>query len=101
MSADWERKLKEGLDGLSDLGTEEPPTLAELQMLVLAIQREQRQQLVRDLTLFLLCAISFLGLAFYVVASRPIFFLVWQGGAVVALLVAALYWGIREGRVVR
>lgn len=81
----WEEQLRQGLDLLSDLGAEEPPNLADLQMLVVQVQREQRQQLMRDLALFWLCGLTVLAVIFYLVSRSPAYFMAIQGLALVGL----------------
>lgn len=81
----WEEQLREGLDALSDLGAEEPPNLADLQMLVVQVQREQRQQLLRDLTLFWLCGLTVLAVVFYLISRSTVYFVAIQGLALVGL----------------
>jgi hypothetical protein len=86
----WEADLRRGLDAISDLGDEQPPNLAALQMLVADVQREQRRRLVRDLVLFWACAAVILTGLLYALSRNPIYFLVLQGIAVVGTLAAGL-----------
>jgi len=84
-AAPWEEQLRQGLDTLADLGAEEPPNLADLQMLVVQVQREQRQQLLRDLSLFWLCGLTVLAVVFYLISRSPAYFVAIQGLALVGL----------------
>lgn len=86
---EWEEHLRQGLDALSDLGEEQPPSLANLQMLVADVQREQRRSTLRDLALFWLCAVALLGGGLFVVSRQPVFFLALQG---LVLLAAGVAW---------
>jgi len=88
----WEKQLKQGLDTLSDVSREEPPNLADLQMLVAQVQREQRQQTGRDLALFWLAALLTVSLAMFVFSQRPVYFLVFQGLVFVCLLGGGVVW---------
>jgi len=92
----WEEHLRQGLDTLSDLGDEQPPELANLQMLVADVQREQRRQTARDLALFWLCAVALLAGGLYAVSRQPVWFLVLQG---MVLLAAGAAWLGRRRRV--
>lgn len=85
----WEEQLRQGLDVLSDLGDEQPPNLAALQMLVADVQREQRRRLTRDLSLFWLCAASLLAVGLFVISRQPVYFLALQG---LVLLAAGATW---------
>ncbi|MDF2627156.1 MAG: hypothetical protein K0R39_987 [Symbiobacteriaceae bacterium] len=75
----WEDHLRQGLDLLSDLGDEQPPNLANLQMLVASVQQEQRRTTLRDLALFWTCALALLSGGLYVVSRQPVYFLALQG----------------------
>jgi hypothetical protein len=86
----WEAELRRGLDAISDLGDEQPPDIASLQMLVADVQREQRRHLVRDLVLFWACAAVILTALLYALSRNPVYFLVLQGIAVVGTLAAGL-----------
>lgn len=93
----WEADLRRGLDALSDLGDEQPPDIAGLQMLVADVQREQRRTLVRDLLLFWGVAAVILTVVMYVSSRNPVFFLVLQGMAIVGMVAAGIgYLGVRK-----
>lgn len=96
----WEEHLRHGLDALSDLGDEQPPNLAGLQMLVVQVQQEQRRQTLRDLALFWLCALLILGALYVVVARQPVYYLVAQGVTAAALAVAMVVH-LQDGKRVR
>lgn len=89
---DWESQLRQGLDALSDTGQEEPPNVADLQMLVASVQAEQRQQLRSDLLKFWGVGVLLLTLALAISAQRPIYFIAWQGIATLLLIAWALAW---------
>lgn len=88
----WEELLRRGLDARSDLGDEQPPSVAGLQLLVAEVQREQRRQTARDLALFWLCGAVVVGGAVLLAVREPVYFLVWQGVAAAGGAVAALLW---------
>lgn len=75
----WEDHLRQGLDALSDLGDEQPPNLANLQMLVASVQQEQRRTTLRDLMLFWVCALALLAGGLYAVSRQPVYFVALQG----------------------
>jgi hypothetical protein len=75
----WEEHLRQGLDALSDLGDEQPPNLANLQMLVANVQQEQRRTTLRDLLLFWICALALLTGGLYAVSRQPAYFVALQG----------------------
>lgn len=75
----WEDHLRQGLDALSDLGDEQPPNLADLQMLVASVQQEQRRTTLRELALFWICALALLSGGLYAVSRQPAYFLALQG----------------------
>lgn len=85
----WEEHLRQGLDAISDLGDEQPPDLANLQMLVADVSREQRRKTLRDLALFWLCASALLAGGLYAVSRQPVYFLALQG---LVLLAAGAAW---------
>ncbi|HWI53059.1 MAG TPA: YxlC family protein [Symbiobacteriaceae bacterium] len=85
----WEEQIRQGLDRLADLGDEQPPELANLQMLVADVQRDQRRQTVRDLALFWLCAVALLTGGLYAVSRQPVYFLALQG---LVLLAVGVVW---------
>lgn len=92
----WERQLRQGLDAIADMSQEEPPNLADLQMLVADVQAEQRRQLGADLLKFWGVAAVMLSLALSASAHWPAYFLAWQAATALLLLVGALAW--RSGR---
>lgn len=83
--AAWEAELAEALDQLSDLGAEAAPDVADLQMLVAQVQREERRKAVRDLLLFWACGLVVMGGVLYTLTARPGLFVALQIGAVLAL----------------
>ncbi|HYF94646.1 MAG TPA: YxlC family protein [Symbiobacteriaceae bacterium] len=85
----WEEHLRQGLDALSDLEGEQPPGLADLQMLVADVQRDQRRRTLRDLALFWLTAGALLTGGLYAVSRQPVYFLALQG---LVLLAAGAVW---------
>lgn len=96
----WEEQLRAGLDQLSDLGQEEPPNLADLQMLVVQVQREQKSRTLRDLALFWLCAVALLAGGLYAFSRQPTYFMLLQGAAMVGLVAAgAVHLGRERKRV--
>lgn len=95
-SRTWEEQLRRGLDAMSDLGEEQPPDLAALQMLAASVLAEQRRKLTADLLRFWAVAVTLLCLALILASRRPVYFLVWQGAAALLLLIGALAW--RGGR---
>jgi type VI protein secretion system component VasF len=89
---DWEALLRRGLDQVADLGGEEPPDLAALQMLVADVQAEQRRRLYRDLLAFwAVAAVLLAGLALALV-REPAGFLAFQGVVAVLSLIGAGVW---------
>lgn len=94
----WEQQLRQALDAAADLGGEGPPSLADLQLFVVQVQREQRRQAARDLALFLPCAGALLAGALYAFYREPGLFLALQGAAAAALVVGAGVWALRRGQ---
>lgn len=84
----WEDQLRQGLDALSDLGGEQPPNIANLQMMVAQVQQEQRARTLRDLSLFWLCGLLVLGVLYVMITREPLAFLILQGMAVAVPLAA-------------
>lgn len=82
----WEGQMRQGLDALSDLGGEQPPGIADLQMLVAQVQREQRARTLRDLLLFWLCGLLVLSVLYVLMTREPLAFLILQVAAVVVPL---------------
>lgn len=95
----WEEQMRQGLDQLSDLGHEEPPNLAALQMLVVEVQAEQRRKLKADLLKFWGVGVTLLTFALAASAREPLYFLAWQGAAALLGLVGALAWSGTKKRV--
>lgn len=89
---DWESLLKTGLDQVSDLGDEEPPNLASLQMLVSDVQAEQRRSLYADLLRFWAVAAVLLSALAWVWLRQPVFILALQGSVALLSLVGAGLW---------
>ena len=98
-AAPWEEQLRQGLDAIADQGAGDPPNLADLQMLVVQVQREQRQQLVRDLTLFWLGSLLVLGVVLYLFSRSPVYFMAIQAVAVVGPAAAGLIYLANRRRV--
>ena len=86
----WEEALRQGLDAMADLGAEEAPDVADLQLLVAQVQREQRRTTLRDLALFWGCALGLLAGGLSGFSRQPVYFFALQAGVTVALLAAAL-----------
>jgi hypothetical protein len=96
---DWEALLKRGLDQVADLGGEEPPDLAALQMLVADVQAEQRRELYRDLLAFwAVAAVLLTGIALALVRA-PAGFLAFQGGVALVSLIGGWAWYTGSRRV--
>lgn len=97
--APWEAELCGGLDRLSDLGGEEPPNVAALQMLVLHVQQESRRQTMRDLLLFWACAAAILSGVVYAMAALPLLFVLLQVGVIIAMVMGLVVWRAQGRRV--
>jgi hypothetical protein len=98
-SGPWEDELRQGLDAMTDLGAEQPPNLADLQLMVAQVQAEQRRTAVRDLLLFWTVALVLLTGGLYLFSREPVFFLALQGVLAVAMVGAGLVWAGLRGRV--
>lgn len=85
----WQADLAHTLDQLAELGDEAPPNVADLQLLVLQVQREERRRATRDLLLFLGCAVAVVSGVLYTLTELPGLFLALQVGVVVALVALA------------
>lgn len=95
---DWERDLREGLDGLlKPMEEEAPPDVAALQMLVQQVQREQRRTLQRDLALYALISVAILVSTLYSLWQYPVYYLIAQVILGISLMAGALIWR-SEGR---
>lgn len=95
----WEALLKQGIDQLSDLGEEEPPNLAALQMLVADVQAEGRRKLYLDLLKFWAVAAVLLTGAAWALLREPVYFLLLQGVVALLSLVGAGLWYTSRKRV--
>jgi hypothetical protein len=94
----WEEQLRLGLDALSDHQREEPPNVADLQMLVAHVQQQQHRQLLWDLCWFWTCALLLLTGGIYLFARRPAYFVTLQAVAAAALVAAGAVYLSRERR---
>jgi hypothetical protein len=94
----WADELRRGLAAVADLGDEQPPDLAALQLLVARVRAEQRRELRRDLLRFWGLAVLVLTGALVVVSRQPAWFLVGQAllaGVLLAVGVLAIFQGKR------
>jgi len=96
---DWEKQLRDGLDAASDLGAQAPPNLADLQMLVVQVQQEQRAQTLRDLALFWGCAAILIAGGLYTLQRQPWAYLVFQVTLASVLLAVVGLGAARRKRV--
>ncbi|MGE5675990.1 MAG: YxlC family protein [Mycobacterium leprae] len=99
MNEDREENLRGLIDALSDVSSEAPPNVAELQMLAVRVLREQRRQTWRALASFWAVAVLLLSAVLYSTAHWPVFFIVLQGCATLALIPALLLGSGRRKQV--